>query len=248
MEFGDFGHHTSHTFNEELQGVRNSVLNMGGLVEAQLDRAIQALTDADSALGLAVAHDDYRVDQMELSIDEACRTILATRGPAAGDLRLIIAIIKAITDLERIGDEAEHVGEFAARLASAQRTVETSQELQNLCRQVKHMVHTVLDAFARFDVEAAFKVLKADRAVDEQYEAICREGIAVMTEEPHSIERVMDTMWTARALERIGDHAKNIGEYVIFMVHGKDVRHSGLDALEAEAHRVSEEHKGPQPK
>ena len=243
MDVEDLGHHISRRFNEDLEHVRSSVLAMGGLVEEQLDRAIRALADGDSALGLQVAEDDIKVNRMEVSIDEECSRILATRAPTASDLRLVIAVLKAITDLERIGDEAEKIGVLSARLASLERPSTNYRELRNLARHVKAMVHNALNAFARLDTKAALEVVKADDAVDEEYESIYRQGITFMMEDPRTISRVMDTTWMARSLERIGDHAKNICEYVIFMVHGKDVRYTGLKNIEAEveqAHRRQE--------
>lgn len=237
MEVEDFGHHISRRFNEDLEGLRNSVLSMGGLVEEQFDRAVRALTERDSDLGLKVAEDDYKVNRMEVSIDEECSRILATRAPAASDLRLIIAIIKTITDLERIGDEAEKIGVLSARLAAVERPSTNYRELRNLASHVKVMLHGTLDAFARLDAKGAVRVVKADDVVDEEYESIYRQGITFMMEDPRTISRVTDTMWMARALERIGDHAKNICEYVIFMVHGKDVRYTGLENIEAELAR-----------
>ena len=234
MEVEDLGHHISRRFNEDLEHVRSSVLAMGGLVEEQLDRAIKALTDADSALGLQVAEDDVKVNRMEVRIDEECSRILATRSPTASDLRLVIAVIKTITDLERIGDEAEKIGVLAARLASVERPSTNYRELRNLARHVKQMVHGALNAFARLDVQGALDVVKADDAVDEEYETFVRQGITFMMEDPRAITRIMDVTWAARALERIGDHAKNICEYVIFMVHGKDVRYTGVKNIEAE--------------
>jgi len=243
MDVEDLGHHISRRFNEDLEHVRSSVLAMGGLVEEQLDRAIKALSDADSALGLQVAEDDIKVNRMEVSIDEEYSRILATRAPTASDLRLVIAVLKAITDLERIGDEAEKIGVLSARLASLERPSTNYRELRNLARHVKAMVHNALNAFARLDTKAALDVVKADDAVDEEYESIYRQGITFMMEDPRTISRIMDVTWMARALERIGDHAKNICEYVIFMVHGKDVRYTGLANIEAEveqAHRRQE--------
>jgi phosphate transport system protein len=152
-------------------------------------------------------------------------------------------VLKAITDLERIGDEAEKIGVLSARLASLERPSTNYRELRNLARHVKAMVHNCLNAFARLDTKAALDVVKADDAVDEEYESIYRQGITFMMEDPRTISRIMDVTWMARALERIGDHAKNICEYVIFMVHGKDVRYTGLANIEAEveqAHRRQE--------
>jgi phosphate transport system protein len=239
MDVEDLGHHISRRFNEDLEHVRSSVLAMGGLVEEQLDRAIKALADGDSALGLQVAEDDIKVNKMEVSIDEECSRILATRAPTASDLRLVIAVLKAITDLERIGDEAEKIGVLSARLAGLERPSTNYRELRNLARHVKAMVHNALNAFARLDTKAALEVVKADDAVDEEYESIYRQGITFMMEDPRTISRIMDITWMARALERIGDHAKNICEYVIFMVHGKDVRYTGLKNIEAEVEQAT---------
>ena len=239
MDVEDLGHHISRRFNEDLEHVRSSVLAMGGLVEEQLDRAIKALADGDSALGLQVAEDDIKVNKMEVSIDEECSRILATRAPTASDLRLVIAVLKAITDLERIGDEAEKIGVLSARLAGLERPSTNYRELRNLARHVKAMVHNALNAFARLDTKAALDVVKADDAVDEEYESIYRQGITFMMEDPRTISRIMDITWMARALERIGDHAKNICEYVIFMVHGKDVRYTGLKNIEAEVEQAN---------
>lgn len=232
MEVEELGQHISRSFNEDLEKLRNSVLTMGGLVEQQFDRAIEALVNADSDLGLQVAQNDYKVNKMEVSIDEECSRILATRAPTASDLRLILAIIKTITDLERIGDEAERLGALAARLASQERPSTNYRELRNLARHVKQMLGNTLDAFARLDAQGALQVVKADDVVDEEYEAIYRQGITFMMEDPRTISRVMDSTWMARSLERIGDHLKNICEYVIFMVYGKDIRHTDLEDIE----------------
>ncbi len=168
------------------------------------------------------------------SIDEECSRILATRAPAAGDLRVIVAIIKTITDLERIGDEGEKIGYIASRLATMERPADKYREIKHLGRVVSDMVHDALDAFARMDVESALRVARQDRLVDEEYEAIQRQSITFMMEDPRTIRRALDVMWVVRALERIGDHAKNISEYVIYMVHGKDIRHTSLDDVERE--------------
>ena len=242
MEVEQLGQHISRRFNEDLENVRNSVLNMGGLVEAQLGRALKALADSDSELGLQVARDDYQVNRLEVNIDEECSRILATRAPAAGDLRLIVAIIKTITDLERIGDEAEKIGRLAANLAGLEQPRSSYRELRNLARLVKQMVRDALDAFARLDVEGAFAVVKADDEVDDEYEMLYRQSITFMMEDPREISRVMDVTWAARALERIGDHAKNICEYVIYLVHGKDIRHTDREEIEAEVAQAAERH------
>jgi len=234
MEADEFGQHISRSFNDDLEKIRNAVLSMGGLVEQQFDRAVLSLENADSDLGLQVARDDYKVNKMEVAIDEECSRILATRAPTASDLRLIIAILKTITDLERVGDEAERIGELAARLATEERSSTNYRELRNLARHVKEMLRGTLDAFARLDADSALEIVKSDDVVDEEYEAINRQCITFMMEDPRAISRVLDSTWIARSMERIGDHAKNICEYVVFMVHGKDIRYTELRKVEAE--------------
>ena len=226
MEISALNEHISRRFNQDIEDLRNNVLSMGGMVEAQLSRAIAALVSGDSELGLEVAHDDYKVNDLEVSIDEECGRILATRQPAASDLRLIVAIIKTITDLERIGDEAEKIGFLASKLAGMDRPTDSYRELKNLGNHVAHMVRDAMNAFARLDVEEALQTVREDERVDEEYEAITRQCITFMMEDPRSIKRVMNVTWAARSLERIGDHAKNICEYIIYMVHGRDVRHT----------------------
>lgn len=235
MEASDITGHISKRFNRDLEHLRNMVLAMGGLVEGQLSNAIAAIVSGDSELGLQVANDDYKVNNLEVNIDEECSRILATRAPAASDLRLIVAIIKTITDLERIGDEAEKIGYLASKLAAMDRPSDSYRELKNLGNHVLQMLRDSMNAFARLDVAASYKVLREDEEVDEEYDAITRQGITFMMENPQNIKRVMNVTWVARALERIGDHAKNICEYVIYMVEGRDVRHTGIvDSAESE--------------
>jgi phosphate transport system protein len=222
MRTEEMSHHISRQFNEELETLRGSVLEMGGMVEEQLRRALKALVKGDSELGEQVARDDMRVNQMEVSIDEECNLILARRQPTAGDLRFIIAIIKSITDLEKIGY-------LSSRLAAQERPENRYREIKHLGRMVRDLLHRALDCLARLDSEAALQVAKDDALVDDEYESIMRQSITHMMEDPRTIGRVLDTLWAARALERIGDHSKNICEYVVYLVHGKDIRHLGID-------------------
>jgi phosphate transport system protein len=229
METADLSHHISHRYNEELDRLRTRVLAMGGVVEQQLQRAVTALVEGDSALGESVALEDYKVNDMEISIDEECSRLLAIRAPTAGDLRVILSMIKTVTDLERIGDEAEKVGSIASRLATTERFGDTYRELKHIGRLASEMVRDSLDAYARLDADAAVEIARRDRLVDEEYEALQRQCITFMMEDPRAIRRALDLLWVVRALERVGDHAKNLCEYVIYMVHGRDVRHVSLD-------------------
>ena len=229
-----YNRHISEQFNAELEDVRQRVLAMGGMVEQQINRAVNAVLETDTGLAKQVIEDDHKVNGMEVFIDEECSRILARRHPAASDLRLIIAIIKTITDLERIGDEAERVARMALDLAALDFPRGPHREIETLGQHVQGMLHDVLDAFARMDADAALAVARTDAKVDREYEAVMRQCITFMIEDPRSISRVMDIVWSIRSLERIGDHARNLAEYVIFFVHGKDVRHISLEEMERE--------------
>ncbi|USD65771.1 phosphate signaling complex protein PhoU [Vibrio sp. SCSIO 43136] len=219
-----FGRHISGQFNVELESIRTHVLTMGGLVEQQLSFAMQALNKQDLDLAKKVVTDDHKVNSMEVAIDEACTRIIAKRQPTAKDLRLIMAIIKTITDLERIGDVATRIARVAIESDSVKdRAWQVS--LEPLSRQAIHMLHQVLDAFARMDVDAAAEVYKQDDKLDAEYEAVIRQLMTYMMEDPRCIPNVLQVMWSARAIERVGDRCQNICEYIIYFVKGRDVRH-----------------------
>lgn len=222
--------HISGQFNEELEQIRNDVLKMGGLVEQQLTNALNAVNKRDKDLAKQVLESDYLVNKMDVQIDEDCTRIIAKRQPAASDLRLVLAIIKTITDLERIGDEAKRIAKVALESFS-----NTQQEflvsMDGMGRKALSMLSNVLDAFARMDVDAAFEVHKADKELDKEYEAIARQLMTYMMEDPRSIPKIMDVLWSIRSLERVGDRCQNISEYVIYFVKGKDVRHTSEDDI-----------------
>jgi len=230
----DISSHISRQYNEELEDIRTRVLQMGGLVEKHTEQALAALLKGDAELGQTVSTNDYLVNKMEVGIDEECNQIIARRQPAASDLRLVMTVIKIITDLERIGDEADKIARMAVRLAGEERLKNDYMEIQYLGNHVRGMVHDALDAFARLDTDAALRVAREDRQVDKEYEGVMRQMITYMMEDPRTITRVLNVIWAARALERIGDHARNICEYVIYLVKGKDIRHISLDQVERE--------------
>ena len=222
--------HISKRFDQELEDIRNQVLSMGGLVETQVNNGIRALVESDSQIAESVVNNDHKVNRMEVDIDERCVQILARRQPAAGDLRLVVAIIKTITDLERIGDQAEKLGRNQLELMQNGVGMPTFVQLEHLGEHVSRMLHSALDAFARMNVDDAMKAIAMDDKVNAEFEALSRELITHMMEDPRTIRSAIRISWSARALERIGDHAKNICEYVVFLVLGKDVRH--IDALD----------------
>ena len=230
-----FTQHISQQYNEDLERILNRVMAMGGLVEQQLADALIALVEGDTQRGETVVTGDYKVNAIEVELDEQCTHILARRQPAASDLRLILAVIKAITDLERIGDEGERIGRMALHLLENDRQRGPMAEVESLGEQVKSMLRGALDAFARMDVDQAVRVAQEDLKVDAQYESIMRHLMKHMEDDPQAVPQVMDIMWSARSLERIGDRARNICEYVVYFVRGKDVRHTSFEQMAEEA-------------
>ncbi|SFW11093.1 phosphate signaling complex protein PhoU [Nitrosovibrio sp. Nv17] len=227
--------HTSKQFDTDLEAVRTRVLRMGGFVEEQIERAIEALISGNENLIDDIVADDHRVNAMEVSIDEVCSQIIARRQPAAGDLRMIMTVIKTITDLERIGDEAEKIARMAKLIYKVDRMhVPRFFEIRHVASIAMEMLHTSLDAFARLDLTAAARVVRQDEQVDEEFRSIMRQLITFMMEDPRKISTALEILFVAKAIERIGDHAKNMAEYVIYMVKGKDVRHVTVEEIERE--------------
>ena len=225
-------HHISSQFNEDLQAVNTKFMTMGGLVEQQVTNAIHALLDTDVNMALEVQFKDNAVNKLESEIDEALTLILARRHPAASDLRMVIAMSKANTDLERIGDEAAKIARIAQNLCEEGGSPRGYMETRHIGNQVRVMIHDALDAFARLDVDQALRVLLADADIDREYQSATRTLMTYMIEDPRHISSVINVLWVLRSLERIGDHARNISEQVIYMVKGLDVRHASLEEIE----------------
>ncbi|CAG0124855.1 partial Phosphate-specific transport system accessory protein PhoU, partial [Rhodocyclaceae bacterium] len=227
--------HTSKQFDAELEAVRARVLQMGGLVENQIQLAVEALVGGDVALMNRVISDDHRVNAMEVEIDESCNQIIARRQPAAGDLRMVMTVIKTITDLERIGDEAEKIARMAKLLSQKERLfLPRYTEIKHAAELALEMLRKSLDAFARLDLATAAQVVRQDEKVDEEFRAIMRYLITFMMEDPRTISTSLEILFVAKAIERIGDHAKNMSEYVVYMVKGRDVRHVTVEEIERE--------------
>lgn len=221
--------HISKRYNAELEDIRSRVLAMGGLVEEQLKEAMLALENLNEEMAHNVIDNDVKVNAMEVSIDEECALILARRQPAASDLRLVVAVIKTITDLERIGDEAERIARMATSLVYYDGAGRLLTQIVMLGKRVRTMVHGALDAFTHLDTEKAVKVWSEDRFVDREYELLIRELMTYMMEDPHSIPVIVKAMSVTRAIEHIGDRASNICEYIIYLVKGRNVRHTRVD-------------------
>ncbi|AKS42221.1 phosphate signaling complex protein PhoU [Wenzhouxiangella marina] len=227
-----FDQHISRQFNQELEMLRQDVMAMGGVAEEMVRDAVAAVMEGDTAKAQRVIDMDDQVNEMEKEIDEQSTMILARRQPTASDLRLVLAIIRTVNDLERIGDEAEKIARLAVRLADVDRPRGNYQELENMGNTVRGMLHDALDGFARLVPETAVKLVREDEKVDVEYEGLLRQYYTYLVEEPRNTSRVLDCIWIARSIERIGDHAKNIGEYIIYLVEGKDMRHATMEEME----------------
>jgi phosphate transport system protein len=229
-------HHTSKQFDADLEALRSRVLQMGGLVEQQIVRSIEALSSCNTSLIDQIIADDQKVNALEVEMDQMCNNVIARRQPAAGDLRLIMAVVKTVTDLERIGDEAEKIARMAKLICESDRLhTPRFTEIRHMGDLALGMVRMALDSFARLDTATATQVARDDLHLDDEFRSILRQLITFMMEDPRTISYSLEIVFVAKALERIGDHAKNIGEYVIFLVKGKDVRHTSMEQLEREA-------------
>jgi phosphate transport system protein len=227
--------HIYKQYDAELEAVRAKVLEMGSLVEQQIVDAIQSLVTSNNKLATSVIEKDHMVNTLEVQVDEDCSHIIVRRQPTASDLRMVLMMIKTITDLERIGDEAAKIARFS------QKSIETDRmwtprfaEISSMSNLAREMLHMALDAFARSDATKVLEIAQMDQELDEHYQMTIRHLITFMLEDPRTISMSLEVLFIAKAIERIGDHAKNISEYVVYMVKGKDVRHISIDEMEQE--------------
>ena len=232
MDNNKLGHHISEKFNQDLENIRDKVLVMGGLVEQQIELAIHAFTTGDMEMADQVIKQDNQVDAMEVAIDQECCEIIALRQPTAFDLRMLIATIKIVREIERAGDKAERIAQMAIQLSGADNLYHNQHELEHIAEVIKEMMHLALDAFARANIDNITSITGRDKNVNREYENIIRRLITRMMEDPRNITRSLDVIWTARAIERIGDYVCNICEHLIYMINGVDVRHLTQKELE----------------
>jgi phosphate transport system protein len=227
--------HTLVQYDIELEEMRNKVMLMGTLVENQIQLSMEALTTQDVVLMERVIQDDLRVNGMDVTIDEKCIQMIARRQPAANDLRMVMTIIKIINDLERIGDEAKNIARLAQQMARKEQFHPGRYtEIRHAARLVLEMLRRSLDAFARVDISEITHVLRADVQIDMEFRAILRYLIALMMEDPRTISSAIEIVFIAKSVERMGDHAQNIGEYIIYLVNGRNARHLSVDIIEQE--------------
>jgi phosphate transport system protein len=228
--------HTSKQFDAEMEEVRSGVLSMGGLVERQIARGIALLgEEPDRRVVEAVGADEQEINQLQVDIDQLCSQIIARRQPTAIDLRMIMTVSKIVNDLERIGDEMKKVAYKASRVEDVGRLRSLrSHDVERMARGVQQMLQKALDAFARLDVNAVAEVVAEDKAIDRSFNAIMRQLISFMMEDPRTISEALEVVFIAKSIERIGDHAKNIAESVVHVVTGKDLRHATADEIRAE--------------
>jgi len=230
--------HLSKQFDVDLETLRSRILQMGGLIESQILAAIDGLYSGNIQALEQVIENDRRVNGFEVSIDIECSHIIARRQPAASDLRLIMGVSKAVTDLERVGDEAKKIAVVSKQIHESGRLqIPRLADIRRAGSIVVGMLRKALDAFARLDAVAAAEVIRDDAAIDEAFRGMMRQLITFMMEDPRTISTAFEIVWVARALERMGDHSKNMAEQVIYIVKGTDVRHTTFEDIEREASR-----------
>lgn len=225
--------HSSKQYDLDLEEIRSKVLLMGGTVENQFQEAMAAFRTANGGRAQQVIRGDENVNRLEVSLDDACSHLIVRRQPAANDLRTVMATIKIITDLERIGDEATKIARIALDKSERSAALVNQYEVvRAISFSASELLHEALDAFARLDAQQARRLIAQDAVVDHEFKAIMRSLITFMMEDPRTISAALDTMWVAKSIERIGDHAKNIAEYVVFIVEGKDIRHTDYTVIQ----------------
>ena len=230
------GEHLSKQFDSDLDAIRARVLQMGGLVEQQVRNAVDAYANGSAILADGVITGDVQVNKLEVELDHDCAKIIAKRQPAASDLRLVMATVKTITDLERIGDEAAKIARMSKNMqGKAHSNLNRLGGVRTASETAVSMLRRALDCYARLDTAEAARVVRDDEAIDTEFQGIMRQVITFMMEDPRTISAALDVIWIAKALERVGDHAKNIAEAVIYIVKGTDVRHVSVEQLEREA-------------
>ncbi|MES2423350.1 MAG: phosphate signaling complex protein PhoU [Pseudomonadota bacterium] len=226
--------HLSTQFDSELNGVSARVMELGGLVESQIRQAIYALSQFSSEAAQQVTDMESRVNAMEIEIDRELSSIIARRQPTARDLRLLIAISKTTANLERVGDEAEKIARMVKSIInSGSARALPSSDLRVAAELASGLLRKALDAFARLDVKTAVTILKDDDLIDKEFDGFVRKLITYMMEDPRTISPSLDLLFLAKAIERIGDHAKNIAEFIIYIVKGEDVRHTSMEQIES---------------
>ncbi|MDP2694693.1 MAG: phosphate signaling complex protein PhoU [Gallionella sp.] len=227
--------HTLAQFDAELDEVREQVMLMGRLVESQIRLAMEALKNNDVALMERVIEDDHRVNGMEVAIDEKCVQIIACRQPAANDLRMVMTVIKTITDMERIGDEAKKIARMGKRLSHQERFCSPRYtEIRHAANLVLDMLHQSLDSFSRLDISGVTHVIRQDELVDNEFRIILRYLVTLMMEDPRTISSALEMVFIAKSVERMGDHAQNMAEYMVYMIKGRSARHVSVEKIERE--------------
>jgi phosphate transport system protein len=222
------GDHSSKQYDMDLEAIRSKVLLMGGLVESQFNEAVSAFRTGNIEQAEQVIKGDENVNRLEVTLDDTCSHLIVKRQPAANDLRTVMATLKVITDLERIGDEATKIARTGKSLKErgSVGTLNHYEAIRVMASSTANLLHEALDAFARLDDKQATRIIAQDEAIDHEFRSVLRTMITFMMEDPRTISAALDTLWAAKAIERIGDHAKNIAEYVIYIVKGKDIRHT----------------------